>query len=114
MRRLPVLIGGNGPRRTLPLAARYADEWNGVFITPEVFAERSARLDELAEQAGRAPGAIKRSLMTPLVKAGAELADQLDAYARVGCQRVMLQITEYDDLSPVEACARDVLPRFAA
>lgn len=24
----PIIVGGNGPRRTLPLAARYAEEWN--------------------------------------------------------------------------------------
>src|ERR671919_2654292 len=28
----PVVIGGNGVRRTLPLAARYADEGNAVFL----------------------------------------------------------------------------------
>jgi F420-dependent oxidoreductase-like protein len=25
-----LLVGGNGPKRTLPLVARYAEEWNGV------------------------------------------------------------------------------------
>ncbi len=25
----PILIGGNGPKRTLPLVARFASEWNG-------------------------------------------------------------------------------------
>ena len=32
---VPIVIGGNGARRTLPLAARYADEWNAVSLTPE-------------------------------------------------------------------------------
>src|SRR5436309_15533284 len=28
----PLLLGGNGPRRTLPLVARYADIWNATFL----------------------------------------------------------------------------------
>lgn len=66
-RRTPILIGGNGPRRTLPLAAKYADEWNGVFISMNTYRERSQRLDDLLRQNGRDPGSVKRSLMTQIV-----------------------------------------------
>ena len=59
----PILIGGNGPRRTLPLAARYADEWNGVYINPHKFAELNERLDNLLLDQGRQPFAVRRSLM---------------------------------------------------
>jgi F420-dependent oxidoreductase-like protein len=59
----PILIGGNGPKRTLPLAARFADEWNGVYLTPNDYAQRNQLLDQLAEQAGRNPSDIKRSIM---------------------------------------------------
>jgi alkanesulfonate monooxygenase SsuD/methylene tetrahydromethanopterin reductase-like flavin-dependent oxidoreductase (luciferase family) len=33
---VPIVIGGNGPRRTLPLAARYADELNAIFDAGKV------------------------------------------------------------------------------
>jgi len=59
-----ILIGGNGPRRTLPLAARYADVWNGVYLSPEEFRARSAMLDDLLAQAGRQPHDVRRTLMT--------------------------------------------------
>lgn len=59
-----IAIGGNGPQRTLPLAARYADEWNGVFLTPDTFRERSATLDGLLRDAGRQPANVRRTLMT--------------------------------------------------
>ncbi len=146
-RKTPILIGGNGPKRTLPLAARYADEWNGVFIGLDTYKERMQQLDELLEKAGRKPGDVKRSVMGALywapddaalrrllggfakrlgrdvtledaerfgVFAGttSQIVDQIGRYAEAGCQRFMLQITEYDDLAPVEACARDVLPAF--
>jgi alkanesulfonate monooxygenase SsuD/methylene tetrahydromethanopterin reductase-like flavin-dependent oxidoreductase (luciferase family) len=51
----PVLVGGNGRRRTLPLAARYADAWNGAHLTPDAFRASAASLDALARSAGRPP-----------------------------------------------------------
>ncbi|HVB20701.1 MAG TPA: TIGR03560 family F420-dependent LLM class oxidoreductase [Ktedonobacteraceae bacterium] len=58
-----ILIGGNGRKRTLPLAARYAHIWNGVFLSPDQFHERSEILDGLLIQAGRQPGDVQRTLM---------------------------------------------------
>lgn len=60
--RLPLLIGGNGVHRTLPLVAHYADIWNGQRLTPEAFQQRSARLDALLSEAGRPPESVKRTL----------------------------------------------------
>jgi F420-dependent oxidoreductase-like protein len=56
-----ILIGGSGLKRTLPLAARYADIWNGDGLSPQGFRERSLRLDELVQAAGRQPQAVKRT-----------------------------------------------------
>src|SRR5688572_12900260 len=58
--RPPIWIGGNGPKRTLPLVARYADVWHS-FGTPNSMAESSARIDELATEAGRDPASILRA-----------------------------------------------------
>ena len=63
----PIIIGGNGLNRTLPLAARYADEWNTVFVSASQFAQLSARLDELLQAVGRSPERIRRTLMTRVV-----------------------------------------------
>ncbi len=63
---LPILIGGTGPRRTLPLVARYADIWDAGFLAPDVFRERSALLDQLLQGAGRTPGDVKRSVTVPV------------------------------------------------
>jgi F420-dependent oxidoreductase-like protein len=56
----PIWIGGNGPRRTLPLVARYADVWH-AWGTPNSLREANDRLDELAGEAGRDPSAITRA-----------------------------------------------------
>jgi alkanesulfonate monooxygenase SsuD/methylene tetrahydromethanopterin reductase-like flavin-dependent oxidoreductase (luciferase family) len=56
----PIWIGGSGPRRTLPLVARYADVWH-TWGTPKSLREANQRLDDLAEEAGRDPKAIVRA-----------------------------------------------------
>lgn len=63
----PVLIGGNGSKRTLPLVARYADEWNALFITPDKFAELNKKLNRHLETENRQPKSVRRSLMTGCV-----------------------------------------------
>lgn len=136
----PLLIGGNGPRRTLPLAARYADEWNGVYINPARYAELNQQLDDLLAAAGRELGSVKRSLMTGLifgrdeakvekwlagrnqsaaelrergaaVGTGEEIVEQFDAWAEAGVQRIMLQWLDLDDIDGLEALALAVLSK---
>jgi alkanesulfonate monooxygenase SsuD/methylene tetrahydromethanopterin reductase-like flavin-dependent oxidoreductase (luciferase family) len=58
--RPPIWIGGNGPKRTLPLVARFADVWHG-FGSPNSLAETNRRIDELAVEAGREPSSIMRA-----------------------------------------------------
>ncbi len=114
-RKTPILIGGNGPKRTLPLAAKYADEWNGVFLDVAGYRDRNQQLDALLEKAGRDPRIVKRSLMAPFSWAeGNEGIDKLHAYVEAGCQRFMLQYTNYTDLAPLEAWAAQHLGAFHA
>jgi F420-dependent oxidoreductase-like protein len=133
-----ILIGGNGEKRTLPLVARYADEWNAVFLPPQEFTRLNLRLDELLKAAGRAPMSVCRSMMTGLcygrtrkeldmklsarhqtgsglrkrgiiVGVGNEVKQQLSELEEAGLQRVMLQWLELDDLKGLEALAQAVL-----
>jgi F420-dependent oxidoreductase-like protein len=62
----PILIGGTGEKRTLPLVARYADIWNALMVSPDEFRTLSGRLDELLQAEGRPPSAVRRTLMTNL------------------------------------------------
>ncbi len=56
----PIWIGGSGPRRTLPLVARYADVWH-AWGSPNSLLETNAQLDDLAVAAGRDPSSIMRA-----------------------------------------------------
>jgi alkanesulfonate monooxygenase SsuD/methylene tetrahydromethanopterin reductase-like flavin-dependent oxidoreductase (luciferase family) len=56
----PIWIGGSGPRRTLPLVARYADAWHS-FGTPNSLRPAFERIDQLAIEMGRDPSDILRA-----------------------------------------------------
>ncbi len=80
-----LLVGGAGPRRTLPLVARYADIWSAQHLTPEGVRERSARLDALLREEGRSPTAVKRTLAAPVIcgRSGTELEERVRGIARL-------------------------------
>ena len=61
----PIWIGGSGPRRTLPLVAKYANVWH-AWGTPNSLRDTNLRLDELAAEAGRDSASILRASSLPL------------------------------------------------
>ncbi len=60
-RKIPVLIGGGGEKKTLKLVARHADIWHG-FGDPEVVERKVRILDEHCADLGRDPAEIERSV----------------------------------------------------
>jgi alkanesulfonate monooxygenase SsuD/methylene tetrahydromethanopterin reductase-like flavin-dependent oxidoreductase (luciferase family) len=59
--RIPLLIGGSGPTKTLPLVARHADLWN-AFGSPASVAIPAAILRERCAEIGRDPDEIERTV----------------------------------------------------
>lgn len=62
----PIMIGGHGIRRTLPLVARYANVWNVHTKTPPEVRERGELLDGLLRAAGRRPEDVRRTMNAPI------------------------------------------------
>lgn len=62
-----IMVGGNGPTRTMPLVARYSDIWNCQRAEPAAFKTMNGRLDALIGAAGRQPGHVKRTMMIPVL-----------------------------------------------
>ena len=60
---LPLLIGGGGEKRTMRIAAKYADEWN-VWGRPDLLRRKMSVLDEHCRSLGRDPKSIQRSAQT--------------------------------------------------
>ncbi|HEY7065877.1 MAG TPA: TIGR03560 family F420-dependent LLM class oxidoreductase [Chloroflexota bacterium] len=64
---IPLLIGGMGELRTLPMVARYADEWNLTTADPALYLAKSAQLARCCEAIGRDPATIARSVAVGLL-----------------------------------------------
>ncbi len=60
-RKIPVLIGGGGEKKTLRLVAKHADIWHG-FGDVDVAARKVRILDQHCAEVGRDPAEIERSL----------------------------------------------------
>jgi alkanesulfonate monooxygenase SsuD/methylene tetrahydromethanopterin reductase-like flavin-dependent oxidoreductase (luciferase family) len=106
----PIWIGGSGPRRTLPLVAKYADVWH-TWGTPNSLRDANLRLDELATVAGRVPASILRASSLSL--------DDLDTarkhamkWREAGYGYLVCGWPEAGR-SQIESCARDVMPDLA-
>jgi alkanesulfonate monooxygenase SsuD/methylene tetrahydromethanopterin reductase-like flavin-dependent oxidoreductase (luciferase family) len=103
----PIWIGGSGPRRTLPLVAKYADVWH-AWGTPNSLRDTNLRLDELAAEAGRDSASILRASSLSL--------DDLDTARKhatkwrgAGCGYLVCGWPE-EGRSQIEAFVRDVMP----
>ncbi|MEC7923772.1 MAG: LLM class flavin-dependent oxidoreductase [Actinomycetota bacterium] len=57
----PVCIGGMGEKRTLPLAAKYAQHWNYEGTDPKVLEQKLQILRQCCQEIGRNPDEIKVS-----------------------------------------------------
>jgi alkanesulfonate monooxygenase SsuD/methylene tetrahydromethanopterin reductase-like flavin-dependent oxidoreductase (luciferase family) len=67
--RVPVWLGGMGEKRTIPLAARFADGWDSPLgPSSEVFGRKVAVLERECERIGRDPATIRRSAHIGLVR----------------------------------------------
>jgi F420-dependent oxidoreductase-like protein len=102
----PILVGGNGPRRSLPLAARYANVWNGIGAL-DGLRERNETLDRLLEAHGRAPSDVKRTVM--ISAHGDDVGDRIRAAENAGAGEVMLQWLTIDDVEGLRTLAGTVI-----
>ena len=96
--RLPIFVGGNGHDVTWRLAARFADELNVVFVSPEELPAEMEIIRSRCEEIGRDPSTLKVSLYCrdeDVEKAGQARFDFLGRCAVVGLSRLVAFPTRY-------------------
>jgi alkanesulfonate monooxygenase SsuD/methylene tetrahydromethanopterin reductase-like flavin-dependent oxidoreductase (luciferase family) len=135
--RLPIVLGGAGRQVTLPLVARYADEWNSGPRSPEQFQEINTYLDGLLDRAERPRSSVRRSMMlflrfgrdqaeldarlaerpmpeflrrAMLAATPEMLSERIAALEAVGVQRVILNwMDDYDDVEGMAALGKALI-----
>ncbi|MGK5498292.1 LLM class F420-dependent oxidoreductase [Streptomyces sp. URMC 125] len=140
-KKVPVLIGGMGAKRTPALAARYADEFNIPFASVEDSERQFGRVRAAAEEHGRRAddlvysnalvacvgrddaevarraAAIGREVdelrQNGLAGSPAEVVDKIGRYAEIGASRVYLQILDLHDLDHLELISSQVQSQLA-
>jgi alkanesulfonate monooxygenase SsuD/methylene tetrahydromethanopterin reductase-like flavin-dependent oxidoreductase (luciferase family) len=60
---MPLLMGGQGEKRALPLVAREAAEWNLSRLDADIFQQKWAVIERCCRDIGRDPAQIRRSIM---------------------------------------------------
>ena len=109
--RVPIMVGGNGPKVTWRLAARHADELNLDWLGPDEVREAQPVIASRCEEIGRDPATLRLSVNISrydIAASGQPRVDLLAAYRAVGVDRVMglLQESALSD-EPLELLAVD-------
>ncbi|WP_166348442.1 LLM class F420-dependent oxidoreductase [Phytoactinopolyspora limicola] len=107
----PIWIGGSGRKRTLRITAQYADVWNAAGGTPAELAELSDVLDQHCADVGRDPADIRRTVQVRLTDQVSDVLPQVEKYARVGIDDVIL-ITNGGSAEAQAERAAELLPRL--
>ncbi|MCL3859694.1 LLM class F420-dependent oxidoreductase [Actinotalea sp. K2] len=138
--RVPVIVGGHGPRRTPALAARYATEFNLGFPAAGEVPAQFARVRTACEEAGRPADDLVYSVAMVigcgrddaeverraaaigrdpeqlradgLAGSPAQLVDRLGELAEHGTTRVYLQLLDLTDIDQLELIAAEVAPHL--
>lgn len=139
--RVPLIVGGGGPKRTPELAARFATEFNIGFRTEAESAEKFAGVRAACARIGRDPETLKLSVAlttlagatpadldrraasigrTPdqmrgdvnIVGGRDEIVEKVERLVALGAQRVYFQLLDLQDVSHVDYLGAEVLPHL--
>ncbi|WP_295781601.1 LLM class F420-dependent oxidoreductase [uncultured Microbacterium sp.] len=137
--RVPVIVGGGGPKRTPALAARHATEFNIGFVAEDVVAEKFAVVRAACEAEGRDPATLKLSVALPtivgrddaeidrraaaigrtraefddganIIGTPAQVAEKVERLRALGAERVYFQLMDLRDVEHADLVGAEVLP----
>lgn len=101
--RPPFVVGGAGPRRTIPLAARWADHWNypDYDFEPARFTAAKVLLENECRAIDRDPAEVHTSVQFRTSGDPSEVVDRAHAYREAGADEIVVSFfPPLDELSP--------------
>jgi len=139
--RMPVIVGGGGPRRTPALAARYATEFNIGFVPEDVVAQKFDVVRAACEDIGRDPATLKMSVALPtivgaddaeierrltaigqtreqfdnganIIGTPAQVVEKVGRLRDLGASRVYFQLMDLRDVDHADQLGTEVVPHL--
>ena len=115
----PIMIGGNGERRTLRLVARYGDACNFLVLEPDEIRSKLEVLRAHCADLGRDPAEIEITALDEIdLRPGrmsvADVVARARAQADAGVQHLIVNMPDAWDVRHIELLGREVVPELQA
>lgn len=112
----PLLIGGRGEKKTIKLAAKYANAYNIHTDDPEVARHKFSVLRAHCEAQGRDYNEVRRTVLMAMDPGEqgehcGELLDRLSRMAEAGAQEAYGYLPHVDRLETLEVMGNEIIPR---
>jgi F420-dependent oxidoreductase-like protein len=128
--RVPIIVGGGGEKRTLAIAARYADGSNQGYLSAEDYRHKNQVLDEWCERLARDPKRLQRSVLLHFHMSSKparpndthvpgsiwgepqKVIETIGEYVDAGAQLVTFAVRPPLDWDALQSFIEDVMPAF--
>jgi alkanesulfonate monooxygenase SsuD/methylene tetrahydromethanopterin reductase-like flavin-dependent oxidoreductase (luciferase family) len=117
IRRPPILIGGDGEKKTLRLVAQYADIWNSMSDDVDELKHKIEVLNRHCDKVGRNPGDIRKTSggLATTDPFDDEFLNTVERYAALGVDMINIGPLpgNPDPVGFVRRLGDEVIPRLA-